>query len=152
MTNTELITLVRESVATVQATTPVEQIVRRGRAVRARRRIPRLAGALAVAVAAAAATALIPAGDRARHQPGQQLAAWTVTRQADGSIQVAIRELRDPSGLQSKLRAEGVPASVLFADQRNPCWGYRDAPGLLPTVLQIGPGLPRARSGNNRSS
>jgi len=54
-----------------------------------------------------------------------QLAAWTVARQAGGSIQVTIRELRDPAGLQATLRADGVPASVTFSGQPNPaCRGY----------------------------
>ena len=56
-------------------TTPVEQIIGRGRTLRARRRIPGLAaGALAVAaVAALAVTALLPAG----HQAGlRRLPSW----------------------------------------------------------------------------
>jgi hypothetical protein len=44
-----------------------------------------------------------------------QLADWTVTRQADGTVHIAIRELGDLAGLQSKLRAAGVPASVSTA-------------------------------------
>ena len=57
--------------------------------------------------------------------PSAQLAAWTVARQADGSIKVTIRELRDPAGLQQRLRADGVPASVTFSGQQNPaCQGY----------------------------
>ena len=57
--------------------------------------------------------------------PDTQLAAWTVARQADGSIKVTIRELRDPAGLQQRLRADGVPASVTFSGQQNPaCRGY----------------------------
>jgi DNA-directed RNA polymerase specialized sigma24 family protein len=39
---------------------------------------------------------------------------------ADGLVDVTIRELRDPAGLQSKLRADGVPASVTFSGQPNP--------------------------------
>jgi len=60
-------------------------------------------------------------------EPRAQLAAWTVARQADGSIQVTIRELRDPAGLQHRLRADGVPASVTFTDRRNPA--YQGYPG-----------------------
>ena len=60
MTDNELITAVLESVADVHTTTPVEQILSRGRAVRARRRIFSLAAALAAAAGAAAAvTALL---------------------------------------------------------------------------------------------
>jgi hypothetical protein len=42
------------------------------------------------------------------------LAAWTVTKQADGDVRVTIRELLnpDPAGLQAALRADGVPAAV----------------------------------------
>jgi hypothetical protein len=67
MNDDTLITAVREPFTGVHMNIPVEQIVSRGRAVRARRRIPGMAGALAVAAGAAlAVTALLPAG----HQPG----------------------------------------------------------------------------------
>ena len=120
MNDDELITAVREQSPTVHMTTPVEQIISRGHAVRTRRRIPGLAGVLAVLAAAAfAVTALLPASHPASHQPGVQLAAWTVVKQADGTVSVTIRELRDPAGLQSTLRADGVPASVTFSGQQN---------------------------------
>jgi hypothetical protein len=41
-----------------------------------------------------------------------QLAAWTVAKQANGDIKVTVRQLSNPSGLQSTLRADGVPANV----------------------------------------
>ena len=64
MTDDDLITLVREQRSNVHMDTPVEQIVGRGRSLRARRRLPGVAaGALAVAAAAVlAVTALQPAG------------------------------------------------------------------------------------------
>jgi hypothetical protein len=115
MTDDDLITLVREQRGSVPMTTPVEEIIGRGRALRARRRIPGVAGALAAAAAAAlAVTALLPVGHQAGRQPPAQLAAWTVTKQADGTITVTVRQLRDPQGLQRRLRADGVPASVTF--------------------------------------
>ena len=59
----------------------------------------------------------------ASHRPSPpvhaQLAAWTVVKQADGTIVVKFREFRDPAGLQSRLRADGVPASVHFGTLRN---------------------------------
>jgi hypothetical protein len=129
MNDDELITMLREQRGKVPMNTPVEQIISRGRAVRARRRVPAVAGALGAAAAVAFAVSLaLPASHPASHPasgPRAQLAAWTVDRQADGSIRVTIRELRDPAGLQHKLRADGVPASVTFTDQRNPaCQGY----------------------------
>jgi hypothetical protein len=134
MNDDELTTMVCESFTGVHTTTPVEQIASRGRAVRARRRIPALAGALAVAALGTAS--LLPGTHQASPQPATQLAAWTVTRQADGSIRVTIRELRNPAGLQSKLRADGVPASVTLIGQQNPsCRRYPASPGLLRRVI-----------------
>jgi len=137
MNDNELITAVRESFTDVHMTTPVEQIVSRGRAVRARRRIPALAGGVAaVAGAALAVASLLPGTHQASHQPTARLAAWTVTRQADGTIRVTIRELINPAGLQSKLRADGVPASVTLTGQQNPsCRRYPASPALLASVL-----------------
>jgi hypothetical protein len=114
MNDEDLITAMRESFTGVHSTTPLEQIVSRSHAGRARRRIPVLAAGLAVvAGAAVAVTVLLPAG----HQPRVQLAAWTVVKQADGTVTVTLRELRDPAGLQRRLRADGVPASVTFSGQ-----------------------------------
>jgi hypothetical protein len=125
MNDNELITAVRDSFTDVHSATPVERIVGRGRALRTRRRVPRVAAALGAAAAAVVAvTVAVPAS----HPVGgssAQLAAWTVARQDNGSIQVTIRELRDPAGLQATLRADRVPASVTFGGQPNPaCQGY----------------------------
>ena len=46
---------------------------------------------------------------RGPHQATVRLAAWTVTKQADGSIDVTVRQWRDPARLQATLRADGVP-------------------------------------------
>ena len=129
MNDDELITLMREQRATVLMTSPVEEIVHRGRAVRARRRIRRLAGALAVATGAAVAVTALAQG-QGTAQPSARLAAWTVTRQSGGDILVTIRELTDPAGLQATLRADGIAARVDFV----PSSGARAQPlnGLPP--------------------
>jgi hypothetical protein len=149
MNDNELITAVRDSVADVHTTTPVEQIMSRGRAVRSRRRIPSLAAALAAtAGTAVAVSALLPASHPASHQPRVQLVAWTVTRQPSGIIHVTIRELRDPTGLQAALRADGVPASVSFGNgQQTACLPYPGGgfntsanPALINSVFPL-PGV-----------
>jgi hypothetical protein len=129
MNDHELMTAVRESFTDVHSATPVEQIVRRSRAARTRRRIPAIAAVLAVVAAAAIAVTMLLPG----HPPSRpvQLAAWTVVKQADGTVYVTIRELRDPAGLQRALRADGIPASVTFAGQPNPaCRTYRFRHGV----------------------
>ncbi|MGD0243356.1 MAG: hypothetical protein ABSB59_23995 [Streptosporangiaceae bacterium] len=164
MNDNELITALREQRGKVPMDTPVEQIISRGRAVRARRRIPRVAGALGAAAAAAFAVSMLLPASPPASAPHAQLAAWTVARQGDGSIQVTIRQLRDPAGLQRTLRADGVPASVTFTGQQNPaCQGYpgggsqsqrrhllssvvtepagRDAMAIHPSALPSGGGL-----------
>lgn len=149
MTDEQLIAAMRESFTGVGSTTPVEQIVSRSRAVRARRRIPAVSGAVAVVAAAAIALpALLPA-QRSGHPASARLAAWTVARQPGGNIYVTIRELRDPAGLQSTLRADGVPASVRFFPVRgrpNPCRGYDGSQALYRKVLQpLRPSRPEAQ-------
>jgi hypothetical protein len=73
-----------------------------------------LAGSGAVAACAAlAVTALVPGTG---HHTGRiQLAAWTVRHDPGGLIKVTINDLRDAAGLQSTLRADGVPANVEFS-------------------------------------
>jgi hypothetical protein len=142
MNDDDLITMVRDSFTGLHSTTPADRILRRGRTVRARRRIPVLAGALAVVAAAAlTVTTLLPGAHQPAPQPSTlpaQLAAWTVTRQADGTIRVTIRELRDPAELQRQLRADGVLASVTLAGQENPaCRPYPASPTVRKRVLSI---------------
>jgi hypothetical protein len=144
MSDNEVIRAASESLSGIPVASPpgVEAILARGRA-RRRRRIPVVTGALAVAAGAAVGlTALLPSSPQTDHPAGAVhpagivhpagavLAAWTVTKLADGKISVTIRELKDPAGLQSTLRADGVPASVTFASQQNPA--CRPYPGGTP--------------------
>ena len=121
MNDIELIMAVKESVTGVHMHVPTEQIVRRSRTIRARRRIPGVAGVLAMAAGTALALiTLLPSGHQPEYPASVQLTAWTAVKQANGNIRVTIRELRNPAGLQSTLRADGVPASVTFVGQQNP--------------------------------
>jgi len=143
MNNDELITTVRESVTGVHMTIPEEQIVSRSRTIRARRRIPAAAGALAVAAGAAVAvTALVPSGHQPGHPVSARLAAWTVTRQAAGDIDVTINQLKNPAGLQTTLRADGLPVNVSFsgAALSASCKPYNVSKSVLSAVVQLSPG------------
>jgi hypothetical protein len=134
----------------------VAEVIRRGDR-RRRRSITRLSlgGLSAIGVVAAViigVIALLPAS----HQPGPpvhaQLAAWTVVKQADGTVLVKIREFRDPAGLQRELRADGIPASVQFNPDNlvgksawaivhfkgNPCQEYSGGEGQAQNVVTGG--------------
>jgi len=142
MYDEELITLVREQRTAVPMTTPVEEIISRGRSVRARRRVPALAAAAAAAAGVAAAAMLIPGHQAA---PRVQLTAWTVTRQAGGDVTVTIRELRDPAGLEAALHADGVPAYVAFASPAPArCAVYPAGPSQQQAMYQFRQGSGRA--------
>jgi len=149
MNDNELSTAVRESVAGIHSATPVAQIISRGRAVRARRRIPRVAGALTVAAAgtALAVPMLVSSGHPGSHPARIQLDAWTVTKQANGDIDVTINQLRNPEGLQSALRADGLPVNLTFSDttsnhirvvQNASCRDYAAGPDVLNAVVHGG--------------
>jgi hypothetical protein len=137
------LTEVCDSLSTVHMAVPVNEIMARADRTRRHRRQGALAGAgglaaaalaVSVSVALPASTVPTPGRQHASHNtkgPAAQLAAWTVTRQADGSIRVTFfGQLRDPARLQRALRADGVPASVTFIGQQNPaCRGIPVAPG-----------------------
>ncbi len=122
MNDTEVITAVTEPFAGVHMTAPLGTVVRRGRVLRRRRRLPGLAGAAALAAGLAlAVTALLPGGGAAP----ARAAAWSVTLRPNGAVAVTIRQLRDPARLQQKLRADGVPANVsVQKGRRGPGNGY----------------------------
>jgi hypothetical protein len=144
MNDDELITTVRESVTGVHMTIPEEQIVSRSRTIRARRRIPAAAGALAVAGGAAlAVTALVSSGHQPGHPVSARLAAWTVSKQASGDIDVTINQLQNPAGLQNTLRADGLPVNVSFsgAPLSASCKPYNNvSKTVLSAVVQLSPG------------
>jgi hypothetical protein len=148
------LTTAKDSLVGVHVNTPLDAIVRNGRARRRRHRLTGLTGAAAVTAGMAlAVTALAssghPAGHSgypASHRLTARLAAWTVARQADGDIKITIRELSDPSGLQSTLRADGVPATVSSSTQSDPsCQPYPMTQALVTSIYHAQKG---AGSGN----
>jgi hypothetical protein len=141
----DCLTTAKGSLAGVHMTTPADAIVREGRARRRRHALTGLTGAtVAAAGTAFAVTALAapghPAGQSgspARHPVTARLAAWTVARQANGDITITVRQLSDPAGLQSTLRADGVPASVTWVASPDPsCRRYPMTQALFTSVYQ----------------
>jgi hypothetical protein len=137
------LTTAKGSLAGVHMNTPADAIAREGRARRRRHTLTGLTGGTAaVAGTALAVTALTASGhpasqsgSAARHPETARLAAWTVAKQANGDITVTVRQLSDPSGLQSTLRADGVPASVTSVGSANPsCRAYPMTQALFTSV------------------
>jgi hypothetical protein len=151
------LTTAKDSLVEVHVNTPLDAIVRNGRARRRRHRLTGLTGAMAVpAGMALAVTALASSGHPASQSghPASQsghpashpliarLAAWTVAKQANGDIKITIRKLSDPSGLQSTLRADGVPANVSSSTQPDPsCQPYPMSQALFTSVYHAQKGV-----------
>jgi hypothetical protein len=114
MNDDKLTAAVRQSVGGVHMSIPAEDIISRARTIRSRRRIPAATAALTVAAGAALAVTSVAAPG---HPAPVQLAAWSVAKKPGGAVQVTIRELRDPEGLQRRMRADGVPVTVRFANK-----------------------------------
>jgi hypothetical protein len=133
------LTAVHHSLSTVHLRVPAGEIIAKARRRRTRHRRTALAGAGAAATGLGlAVAALVPgSGTHTASGPGHvQLAAWTVTRLADGDIYVQIRQLSDPAALQARLRADGLRASVTSDSQPNPvCQPYAADMTLLEQVF-----------------
>jgi hypothetical protein len=70
-----------------------------------------------------------------------RLAAWTVTKQPDGTVIVLIRQFRDTVGLQARLRAAGIPASASVSVTGNlACTRYPASATHGATALQLAAG------------
>lgn len=117
----DCLTTARERVAGEQMERPAGVIINRAR----RRRLRQGLNTAAAVIVAVAALVLLPgSGDHGTTRA--TLAAWTVISKPGGQVSVTIRELRDPAGLQRRLRADGVPATVRFTSQfPRPCQYYR---------------------------
>jgi len=142
-----------DSLGTVRMAVPASEIMARADQARRRRHLGVLAGTGGLAAAAVAVSMALPASHPAASHPASgpaaRLAAWTVTRQAGGTIQVTMfGDLRDPAALQRALRADGVPASVTFTGQQNPACqvipgpvlnGKPQQPAALNLVVPVPP-------------
>lgn len=108
------LTTAKDSLTEVRMSTPLDSIVRRGRATRRRHRLIGLAGTGAVAVTAALAIGLTGVIGSTHRTGIIRTAAFTLVSNANGTATLTInpRVLLDPSTLQSDLKQDGIPAMV----------------------------------------
>ena len=138
MNDDQIMTAVHDSFVGVRLDVPLEQTVRRGRVLRGRSRAYRAAAVAGVAIAGVTAVAVTGLGRTISPSPaspnrgiaisgtlrptaiagtagtGGTLDAWTVTAGPGGAIEVTVRQLENAAGLQSALRAAGIPIQVAF--------------------------------------
>ena len=123
---------VKDSLTEDRMSTPLDTIVRRGRATRRRRRLIGLAGAGAVALTAALVVGL--ASSAPVHGTGTiQTAAFTLVSNANGTATLTInpKVLLEPGTLQRDLARDGIPAKVTVGSF---CSSDPALPGLLHVV------------------
>jgi hypothetical protein len=113
MTESPVLTALRDEFAPVRMTVPAGAVMARGRSIQRLRRSRAAAGALAVAIAAGLGVPALTAGGSASHPGGSvALTAWTVSTRPDGTVTATIRQLRDLIALQARLNAAGARVTV----------------------------------------
>ena len=147
------LTSVKDSLTGVHMDQPPEAITARARARRLRRGLSGAgAGSLALAIGLALAWPGGPPAARAVHV---NLDAWSVNTTSAGLVDVTIRELKDPAGLQARLRADGVPINVSFSGPNPACVpyypNYRYIPPMPVRYLGKAPKYPWIHSYDNGS-
>jgi len=143
----ESLATARDSLTGVQMRTPLDSIVRNGRAARRRHRLLALmisTGAVA-AVAVAALAVGLTGGTGSAHRAGTiRTAAFILVSHSDGTATLTINPLvlLDPGTLQSDLDQDGIPAMVTtgsFCSSDPQPAGLSDAVSSEPTPSGSGP-------------
>jgi hypothetical protein len=162
MNDDEMITAVREQRDRVHSGTTVDQVISRGRTVRARRRVTGAVSGLAVVTAASVALGLgaarAPGTAPASTTGTTRTVAFILARNANGTDTLTInpRVLLDPRTLENDLARYGIPAKVtagsFCSTQPAPARssqvltfsaGARLAPGPAGTDRWVRPGPPQ---------
>jgi hypothetical protein len=146
MDDNDLLDAVRQDFAGVRMNTAAETILTDGSSLRRRRNRRRVYGAGVTALAAVAAISgvtLTAGTSGASGAHDAQLTAWTVQKEADGTIDVTIRDLLNLTGLQQRLTADGAPAEVV-SDARYPaaCVDHQAMKADMASVITNGPTVP----------
>jgi hypothetical protein len=136
----ESLATARDSLTGVQMRTPLDAIVRNGRAARRRRRRLAVASTGAVAAVAALAVGLTGVIGSAHRAGTIRTAAFTLVSHSDGTATLTISPLvlLDPGTLQSDLNQDGIPAMVTVGS----FCSSDPAPAGLSQVVSSQPALP----------
>jgi hypothetical protein len=146
MDDQDLLAAVREDFAGVRMNTAAETILTDGGSLRRKRNRRRVYGAGVTALAAVAAISGVTLASGTSGASGTQdaqLTAWTVQKEADGTIDVTIHDLLNLTGLQQKLAADGAPAEVV-SDAHYPaaCVDHQAMKADMASVITNGPAVP----------
>jgi hypothetical protein len=145
MNDKDLLSAVREDFSGVRMHTEAGAILAGGAALRRRRnhrRIYAATGACAIA-AAAAVSGVALASPETGGTHDAQLTAWTVQKEANGTIDVTIHDLINLGALQQELNADGVPAEVVSdPDYPAACVDREAMKDDMAAVITLGPKVP----------
>jgi hypothetical protein len=144
MDDKDLLSAVRDDFSGVRMHIEAGAILTGGDALRRRRNHRRMYAATgACAVAAVSAAALVPGLSATSGTHDAQLTAWTVQKEANGTIDVTIHDLTDLSALEQKLAADGAPAEVV-TEKPYPaaCVDYPAMKENMSSVITNGPAVP----------
>jgi hypothetical protein len=115
MNDDQVLLAARNALSDVRLRTPLDETMRRGRALRAHRRRA-IAGTAALAcVSALGVTIASTVAHTSGSGAGMKLVSWTVAAGPRDSVTVIVRQTYDAAGLQRTLRADGIPARVVFS-------------------------------------
>jgi hypothetical protein len=141
MDDNELLTEVRKVFAGVRMSTESGAILADGNSLRRRRRLGYGAGVAALAAVTAISGVTLTAGSSPTSTA--QLTAWTVQKEANGTIDVTIHDLLNLKGLAQELKADGVPAEVV-SEKPYPaaCVDYPAMTADMASVITLGSEVP----------
>jgi len=146
MDDNDLLAAVREDFAGVRMNTEAGAILADGGSLRRRRNRHRAYGAGVTALAAVAAISGVALASGSSSTSGTshaQLTAWTVQKEANGTIDVTIHDLTDLTALEQKLASAGAPAEVI-SDTHYPasCVDHTAMKADMASVITNGPKVP----------
>jgi hypothetical protein len=156
LSDDEVLRAASESLSAMPMASPpdVEAILARGRAVRARRRIPGAVSGLAVVTAAAVVLGLGLSGAfgsaPARGTGTIRTAAFTLVEHANGTATLSInpKVLLDAAALRNALRQDGIPALVTsgsFCSSHPALAAFSQVVSPFPNLKLLGPGYHHLR-------
>jgi hypothetical protein len=143
MDDKDLLSAVREDFSGVRMHAEAGAILTGGAALRRRRNHRRVYAATGACAVAAISGVTLTSSGTVSGTHDAHLTAWTVQKEANGTIDVTIHDLIDLSALEQKLAADGAPAEVTSkAQYPASCIDQTAMKADMASVITNGPTVP----------